>query len=297
MKIPTQILITGSTAGIGRAAAEQMAAAGASVIVHGRARLRVNRAIRAIRAATGSTSVHGIVADLSDREAVEALAVEAAERFPGLDAVVHNAATVPLTRTLTPQGFEEQFFVNHLASCLLSIRLLSLLRANAPARIVFVASQLEREGRIDFDDLQSERGYDANSVYATTKLANVLVARVLARRLEGSGVTVNSLHPGIAGSSVLNALSRNPRWMAAWTRYRQPKPDSAARSIVHLTRSPAVAGSSGCFFHETARREASSRGRDDELAEKLWLTSCALMGVSPDIADAEVTRSPIGGPH
>lgn len=278
-----QVLITGATAGIGRATAELLAASGATVIVHGRAGSRVRRTVRAIRGITGSQEVHGIVADFSDQDAVERLAQETATHFPMLDRIIHNAAIVPLTRELTPQGFERQLFVNHLAPFLLTHRLCPLLQKNAPARIVVVASQLERNGRIEFDDLQSARRYDASEVYAATKLANVLFTHALARRLEGSGVTVNALHPGIAGSSILNALYGNPQWMAPWTRYRQPKPDAAARSVVRLALDRDVATASGLYFQESEVREPSDQARDADLAERLWNVSSELLGISPEL--------------
>jgi retinol dehydrogenase 12 len=274
-----RVLITGATAGIGYATAERVADTGATVIVHGRTERRVRRAVRSIRRRSGVRQVHGIAADLADLDAVDRLASDTATRFPALTHLIHNAAVVPLTRELTPQGFERQFAVNHLAPFLLTRRLLTMLQNNAPARIIFVASQLEREGQIDFDDLQSARRYDAGAVYATTKLANVLTMRALARRLTGTRVTVNALHPGIAGTNVLNALYRKPTWMAPWTRYRQPGPEEAAETIVRLALDQGLVATSGSYFHESDSREPSGQARNHEVEERLWRVSCSLLGI------------------
>lgn len=275
----TTVLITGATNGIGRAAAFALARRGIHVMVHGRSQWRVWRTVRDIRSECGRTAAQGFVADLADRRANESLVRRISARTARLDVVVHNAATVPLRRVTTREGLEMQFTVNHLSAMLLTYRLIPLLRKSVPARVIVVASQLERNGRLDFDDLQSERSYDANQVYATTKLANVLFASELARRLAGSGVTANSLHPGIAGTGILNALVGRPRWQAPWTRYSQPDPVGAIDTIVRLATDPALEQISGRYFRDLEPAEPSTQARNPDLAAQLWSASATLLGL------------------
>lgn len=277
------VLITGSTNGIGRATALALAARGARVIIHGRSRWKVWHAVRAIRRATGRHDVDGTVADLGDPHAVEALAVRVAARTERLDVLIHNAAIVPLERTTTRDGLEMQFAVNHLAVVLLTYRLVGLLRRSAPARIVVVASQLERNGRLDFEDLQSARSYDANRVYATTKLQNVLFTAELARRLAGSGVTANCVHPGIAGTGVLNSLHGRPRWHAPWTRYAHPAPSGATAPVSRVATDPELEQVNGAYFQGLVRADPSPQARDADAARRLWETSASLLGISPEL--------------
>ena len=280
------ILLTGATSGIGRDAAGRLAAAGAEVIVHGRSAGRVRQTVAAIRRATPAARVTGAVADFARRRDVESLATQIRTQCSRLDVLVHNAAVVPLRREVTEDGFERQFAVNHLAPFLLTHRLAPLLGRSAPARVVIVASQLERNGRIALHDLQSEQSYDSSAVYCNTKLANVLFARELARRLAGTGVTSNCLHPGIAGTNLLNALGRKPRWLAPWTRYRQPRPRAATDGIVRLALDESLVGTSGAYFREAVESEPSATARDMELARELWRASAEILGIPDDLVIA-----------
>lgn len=273
------ILITGATSGIGRFAAEALAARGANVIIHGRSADRVHAAVAQVGRRAPGVVVEGIVADLARRDAIETMALEITSRLDRLDVLIHNAAVVPLVREVTSEGFEMQFAVNHLAPFLLTRRLLPLLTRSAPSRVVVVASQLERSGRIDFDDLQSERSYDSDAAYRQSKLANVLFAAELARRLAGTGVTSNSLHPGIAGTNLLHALKRKPRWSAALTRYRAPTPEVAIGTIVRLALDPRLSTVTGGYFREEEQAEPSPQARDPLLAARLWSASAALLGI------------------
>lgn len=277
------ILVTGATRGIGEAAAIELARRGAHLIIHGRSRRRVHRTVETVNRHALYAHAEGIVADLAIRRDVEALAASLLTRLPRLDVLIHNAAIVPARRQVTSDGFEMQLAVNHLAPFLLTHRLLPLLSRSAPARIVIVASQLERQGRLDFDDLQSTRAYDASRVYSTTKLANVLFAAELARRLEGTTVTANSLHPGIAGTTVLNALVGRPRWQAPWTRYSQPNPAGAIATIVWASLDPALSQVSGAFLREETISEPSEQARSVDLARRLWDASADLLSLPRSI--------------
>ena len=192
-------LITGATSGIGKATAMGLANMGASVVMVGRDRGRGEAALAEIKEKSANASVDLLLADLSSQEEVRRLADEFKEAYPRLDVLINNAGVFRSERITTADGLEMTFAVNHLAYFLLTNLLLDVLKASAPSRIVNVSSGDHRNGTIDFDDLQGEKGYKGAKAYSQSKLANVLFTYELARRLEGTGVSANCLHPG-AGS-------------------------------------------------------------------------------------------------
>lgn len=191
------VLITGGTGGIGRATAEGLAALGARVAVTGRDPERSRRATAEIAVATGNPAVDAFAADLSSQAEVRRLAAEVLEAYPGLEVLVNNVGGSWSHRHLTADGLERTFALNHLAPFLLTHLLLERLTASAPARVVTVSSGAQRLGRLDFDDLQSQRDYRGQRAYCASKLANVMFTFELARRLAGSGVTATVRHPGV----------------------------------------------------------------------------------------------------
>jgi retinol dehydrogenase-14 len=197
------ILITGSTDGIGRQAALELAALGSRVIVHGRNASRGRTVVEEIQTATGNQNVDLIIADLSSQKQVRQLAAEVLKRYDRLHVLVNNAGVFMNERQVTEDGLETTFAVNHLAPFLLTNLLLDLLKKSAPSRVVTVSSVVHTRGKIDFDNLQAEKRFGSYSAYALSKLANVLFTYQLARLLEGTGVTVNCLHPGVVGTKLL----------------------------------------------------------------------------------------------
>ena len=202
MTTPT-ILVTGATDGIGRATALGLARRGARVLVHGRSRPKAEAVAQAIRRAGGQADP--VVADLASLAEVHRLAAEVRAAAPRLTVLLHNAGVFQNERSESREGYELTFAVNHLAPFLLTALLLDHLTASSPARVVTVASVAHGQGRLDFDDLQSRRDYSGYAAYAASKLANVLFARALARRLEGTAVTSNALHPGVVTTKLLEA--------------------------------------------------------------------------------------------
>ena len=194
------VLVTGGTSGIGRATALGLAAMGAQLAITGRDRGRTEDAAREIRAAGGG-QVDVFVADLSAQSQVRRLAGEVLQRLPRIDVLVNNAGGFWNTRHVTADGLEHTFALNHLAPFLLTSLLLGRLKRTTPARVVTVSSNVQAHGRIDFDDLQAERSYSGARAYNQSKLANVLFTYELARRLEGTAVTANALHPGLVRTS------------------------------------------------------------------------------------------------
>ena len=190
-------LITGATSGIGKATAMGLADMGASVVMVGRDRGRGEAALAEIKEKSANASVDLMLADLSSQEEIRRLADEFKEAYPRLDVLVNNAGVIRSRRTTTADRLQTTFAVNHLAYFLLTNLLLGVLKASAPSRIVNVASEEQRNGTIDFDDLQGKKQYKTGKAYGQSKLANVLFTYELARRLEGTGVSANCLHPGV----------------------------------------------------------------------------------------------------
>ena len=194
------VLVTGGTSGIGKATAAGLAAMGARLAITGRDRERAEQAAREIRA-TGGAHVDVFIADLSSQTEVRRLAGEVLQTYPRIDVLVNNVGGYWNGRHVTADGLEHTFALNHLAPFLLTNLLLDRLKRSGPARVVTVSSNAHGAGRIDFDDLQGERSYSGQRAYSQSKLANVLFTYELARRLQGSDVTANVLHPGVVRTS------------------------------------------------------------------------------------------------
>jgi retinol dehydrogenase-12 len=273
-------LLTGATAGIGREAALALARAGAELVIVGRSASRVRRVEREVQSTMPGTRVLGLVADLSSQADVRQLAAHVLERVPRLHVLINNAAVVTTTREESVDGIEMQLAVNHLAPFLLTSLLLRRLAENAPARVVSVASQVEREGRIAFEDLNGTRSYNAARAYSQSKLANILFVRELARRTRGMGITAVSLHPGVYPTRLLDTLMG---WSPLVTRVRGrnlPGPERGAQVIVHAAAAPELASDSAIHLHEHTLAVPSELARDEDAARRLWDESARLTGVS-----------------
>jgi NAD(P)-dependent dehydrogenase (short-subunit alcohol dehydrogenase family) len=232
------ILITGASSGIGEATAGQLAAMGHRVVMVSRESARGIRARDRILKAHPPAAVDLLIADLSTRSAIENLAAEFEARYDRLDVLINNAAVMTSTRRTTPEGFELQFFVNHLAYFLLTGLLLEKLRRSPASRIVSVSSSAHSRGVIDFDDLQMEHHYRGYDAYAASKLMNIVFTYELARRLEGKGVTANCLHPGVIRTGLMRGVSPvlHALWQSTGRFFKQPR--EGAETPVYLATSP-----------------------------------------------------------
>jgi NAD(P)-dependent dehydrogenase (short-subunit alcohol dehydrogenase family) len=269
-------LITGANAGVGRATAERLAETGGRVVLVCRDRGRGEAARREIVTATGNRWVDLLVADLASQRQVRDLAAEFLARYERLDLLVNNAAVLPRRRQETVDGLEQQFAVNHLAPFLLTNLLLDIMRRSAPARVVTVSSEAHRAGRIDFTDLQGERSYRRLRAYRQSKLANILFTRELSRRLHGSRVTANAVHPGVVATGLLFSGWRSARLIRPFLR----RPAGGARPVSYVALSPEVAGVSGRYFVDQRPVEPSERALDPETAKQLWEVSESLVARS-----------------
>ena len=278
------VVVTGATGGIGLAAATGLAALGARVGIIGRSPTRLSEAVESICRTVPSAQVDPFHADLSAQSEVRAVASQVRAAYPRLDVLVNNVGGYWAHRRVTADGLEHTFALNHLAPFLLTHELRDLLVASAPARVVTVASAAQALGRINFDDLQGERSYNGQRAYNQSKLANVLFTYELARRLEGTGVTANALHPGVVNSGY-------GREDSGWfMKYLQPlgarflkSPEQGADTAVYLAASPEVEGVTGRYFARRMPKRSSKASYDRDLARRLWDVSADLTGVSRDV--------------
>ncbi len=272
-------VITGATSGIGRETALALARMGATLALVCRDRARGEETVAAIRAATGNDALSLFLADLASQAGIRRVAGELLARLPKVHVLVNNAGVVNLQHTTTVDGIETVFAVNHLAYFLLTHLLLDRLKKSAPARIVNVASDAHRIGRIEFDDLGSERRYRAMRVYGTSKLANILFTSELARRLDGSGVTANCLHPGAVATRLGQNNGRAATFLIKVLAPFFRTPVQGAATSIYLTSSPAVARVNGKYFSNCKETRPSRAALDVTTARRLWDMSCRLTGV------------------
>jgi len=275
------VLLTGATSGIGLEASFALARQGARVVMVGRDHAKTERAAGDVAARSGSKDVSHLLCDFSSQAAIRTLAEQVRARFPRLDVLVNNAGGVNKSRRLTVDGIEATFAVNHLGYFLLTGLLVDLLERSAPARVVTVASVGHRRGSLDFDDLGFERGYSIMGAYARSKLANVLFAAELARRLAGKGVTSNSLHPGSVDT---NIWSGAPLWAKPFIQVLfRPffiSAEQGGAHIVRLAASPDLEGVTGKYFEEGKLVDPAPLAQDEALAKRLWDVSAGLAGLS-----------------
>lgn len=265
------ILVTGSTDGIGKETARQLAQLKTTVIVHGRRADRCEAARDDIRTTTGNPRVEFVVADLSSQRQVRQLAAEIIARHDRLHVLINNAAVILPQRQLSADGVEVSFAVNHLAPFLLTNLLLDLLKQSAPARIVNVSSTVHYDAPLKFDNLQGERKYNGVAAYKIAKLGNVLFSYELADRLKGSGVTVNCLHPGVVATKLLGT---------GWGWSNGLTSAQGAAMSVYLATSPEVEHISGQYFESRSSGGASPKVNDVNLRRKLWDISAQLVGLA-----------------
>jgi NAD(P)-dependent dehydrogenase (short-subunit alcohol dehydrogenase family) len=272
-------VVTGATSGIGLVTAEHLAAMGARVMLVGRDRAKGEAALRRIerRAAGAAAAIH--YADLARLDEVRRLGGELAA-LPRIDVLVNNAGAIFRHREVAPDGLERTFALNHMAYFLLTALLRERLVAAAPSRVVSVASEAHRGVTLDFDDLQSARRYSGWTAYRRSKLCNILFTRELARRLQGTGVTANCLHPGFVASRFGDnnaglfglAIGIAKRLLAI-------SEEGGAATSVYLATSPEVEGRSGLYFDKCRPRLPSAAAQDDGAARRLWEASARLAGL------------------
>lgn len=273
------VLITGGTGGIGLATAAGLAGLGARVGIVGRDPVRSETAAGQLRGAGAQVDV--FVADMSSQREVRRLAEEVLAAYPRLDVLVNNVGGYWATRHTTIDGLEHTFAVNHLAPFLLTDLLLDRLREGAGARVVTVSSAAQSMGTIDFADLQGERDYNGQRAYNQSKLANVMFTYELARRLAGSPVTANVLHPGVVRTNFGREDSGG--WMRVMLPILRPilkSPSRGAATSIYLASSPEVEGVTGRYYANEKPKSSSKASQDTAIAARLWAVSAELVATS-----------------
>ena len=250
---------------------------GATVVIVGRDAQKTSQVVEEIRAASGNKNVDSLLADLSSQQEVRRLADEFKSKYSHLHVLLNNAGGFFMQRQLSVDGIEMTFALNHLAYFLLTNLLLDTLKASAPARIINVSSDAHASGKIEFDNLQGERDYSPRA-YDNSKLANILFTMELARRLEGTGVTVNALHPGFVATGF---AKNNGKVIAALVSIFAPlvarSPAKGAETSIYLASSPSVEGITGKYFYDSHVIPAAPQATDMVVARKLWDVSAEMV--------------------
>jgi retinol dehydrogenase-14 len=274
------VLVTGGTAGIGKATAIGLATLGARLAIAGRDLRRAEAAAEDIRAATGNPNVDVFGADMSSQAEVRRLATEVLDAYPRLHVLVNNVGGFWSGRHVTVDGLERTFAVNHLAAFLLTDLLMDRLLASAPARVVTVSSGAQSQGKIDFDDLQGEREYSGQTAYNQSKLASVMFTYELARHLDGTAVTANVLHPGVVNTAFgAEDPSSVFKVLVPFFRPFMKTPQQGAATSIYLASSPEVAGVTGRYFAKGRPQRSNKVSYDDGAATRLWQVSADLVGL------------------
>jgi retinol dehydrogenase 12 len=275
------VVVTGGTSGIGEVAAVDLAEQGARIVLVARDRARADATLEKLRAANASATHTVHLADLSVMAEMKRAASEIAATEARIDVLINNAGAVFLSRKTSADGLEMTFAVNHLAYFVVTNILLDRLRATSGARIVSTSSDAHKSGKLDFDDLQLEHGYRAGRAYGTSKLCNILFTRELAKRLAGSGVTANCLHPGFVRTR-FGQNNANNLFMKGVARVIVSfglKPEDGAKTLIYLASSPDAAAISGEYFYKCNVTKPALAAQDDAAAKRLWDVSAELSGV------------------
>lgn len=288
------VLITGANQGIGKASAIALGKKGAKLVLVCRNAEKARAAIADIKEA-GATDVSLIVGDMSSQADIRRIASEFKANHDRLDVLLNNAGALVTSRRTTVDGIEETFAINHLGYFLLTDLLLDTLEASGPARIVNVASEAHRGARMHWDDLQFERGYTSFSAYGQSKLCNLLFTRELARRLKGTNVTANCLHPGVVASGFGQTYGGFFSALMSVAHLFMISTEKGAKTQVYLASSPEVEGVTGKYFDKCKPRTPNKEAQSDEAAARLWTISEKMTSPKMDRATSKV-REQIADP-
>ena len=277
-------MVTGATSGIGKVTALRLAQQGTTVVVVGRSKEKSAAAVRQIEQQTGNSSVEFMLADLSSQQDIRQLAEEFKRRYQRLDVLVNNAGAIMFSRQESVDGIEMTLALNHLSYFLLTNLLLEPLKSGAPSRIINVSSSAHHRAEIDFDDLQSLKRYRGFRAYARSKLGNLLFTYELARRLEGTGITVNALHPGLVATNLMANNGGIGRLLKVLLSLKGISEEEGAQTSIYLATSPEAEGITGQYFVKQKAVPSSQASYDKSAACQLWQASAELTGLAADHA-------------
>ena len=273
------VVLTGGTSGIGQVAAEAIAGMGARLILVARDRAR-GEATRERLPKQSPGIAHAVYyADLSRLTEMKRVAAEIAAAEPRIDVLINNAGALFTPRQVTEDGLELTFATNHVCYFVLTHFLRERLVAAAPARIINTASDAHRNARLDFNDLQNEKGYRGFAVYSRSKLANILFTRELAHRMDGTGVTANSLHPGFVATRFGDNNEGNSSSIIGFLKKFAITPEKGAETMIYLATSDEPAAITGQYFHKCRVATPAKQAQDEQAAKRLWQETARLAGL------------------
>jgi NAD(P)-dependent dehydrogenase (short-subunit alcohol dehydrogenase family) len=277
------VVITGATSGIGEVAACSLAAQGARIVLIARDHGRGEQTLQRLEEIAPGRNHVAHYANLSRIAEMKRVSEAIAASEPRIDVLINNAGAMFATRQVTGEALEMTFATNHIAYFVVTCLLLDRLKATPGARIVCTASDAHKRGKLDFDDLQMEKGYSGMSMYGRSKLMNILFTRELARRLAGTGVTANCLHPGFVATRFGDASGGFGSFVMKAAKRFALTPEEGARTIIYLAASAEVNGVTGKYFHKCQEEQPSAEARNDADARRLWDVSVQLSGVGVEM--------------
>ena len=273
------VVITGATSGIGEVAADRLAQKGARIVFVARDRERGEATRKHLRAIASQTDHTVHYADLMKLSEQKRVAKAIADSEPQIDVLINNAGAMFTSRHMTEDGLEKTFALNHMSYFTMTNILLDRLKATPGARIVSTASDAHKGAKLNFDDLQSEKSYSGFGVYGRSKLMNILFTRELAKRLAGTGVTANCLHPGFVGTRFGDESGGMMSWIIKLGKNFALTPEQGAETIIYLASSDNVAGKTGGYYHKKNLATPTKEAQNDADAKKLWDVSAKISGV------------------
>ena len=272
-------VVTGATSGIGKVAAQVLAARGATVVLVSRTQEKGELTLEEVRREGGGDSVELVVSDLSSLAETRKLASEIRSRYDRIDVLMNNAGGINQAFVPTVEGFETTWAVNHLSHFLLTHLLLDMLKASDAARVINVSSQAHHVGRIHFDDPGLRSKYNPMKAYAQSKLANVLFTYELERRLDSAPITVNALHPGTVDTGFGKNLNGVAGFFFKSCGFMMRSPEHGARTMIWLATDPGLEGVTGKYFLDCKPIRSSALSHDEVIARRFWDLSARQTGV------------------
>jgi len=274
------VMVTGANSGIGKSASLALAEKGATVVMVARNKERGDAARSEIVRKSGNNSIDLLLADLSSLESVRQLVAEFRKKYSKLHVLINNAGLFNQRRRVTADGYENTFATNYLAPFLLTNLQLDLLKASAPSRIINVSSVGHYNGHINFDDLNLEKEYGGWKAYGQSKLALVLFTHELAKKLQGTGVTVNAVHPGTVATNIWSRPLGPVGFIMALPKLFMTSPDQGAETIVYLASSTDAKGLNGEYLEKLKVKKSSDESYNEEISQRLWDVSAKLTRLS-----------------
>ncbi|XP_026871976.2 retinol dehydrogenase 12-like isoform X1 [Electrophorus electricus] len=275
-------VITGANTGIGKETAIDLAKRGARVIMGCRDMEKADAALKEIIKLSGNQNIISKKLDLADSKSIKEFAQAVNSEEKQVNILINNAGVMVCPYGKTADGFEMQIGVNHMGHFLLTFLLIDLIKRSTPARIINVSSMAHKWGNINLDDINSEKSYDKSKAYSQSKLANVLFTRSLAKKLQGTGVTVYAVHPGVVQTELWRHLSGPQQAAMCLIRPITKTPVQGAQTTIYCSVAPELETETGKYYSDCASASCSNVAMDDDMAQRLWDLSCQMLNIMWD---------------